>query len=446
MQSYYHATAHPAPERPAFGESVPSPAPPERPLPVEPWTPAFAGVTGTKTTDILIVGAGITGCSAALHLAQRGYSVAVIEAETVGFGASGRSGGQVIAGYNRDLAEITRLVGREDAHALWDLSQEAMGLTRSLIATHGIDCDETAGQLLVALKPRHLRDLESLHAEWSRLGRDGLELWDHATTRQRIASPAYIGGLYDPHGGHLHPLNYTLGLAAAAENAGAVIYEHTPMLGWEPGDPATVHTPQGPIRARFVILAGNAYLWQRERRLGRRIMPVGTYLLATEPLGAERAEALIAGNAAVSDMNFVLNYFRRSAEDRLLFGGRVSYSRLDPANVAAAMRRSMLKVFPQLGDVAVSHAWGGYVAITVNRLPDFGRLAPNVFYAQGFSGHGLALTGLAGKLMAEAVAGQAERFDVFTRIPHHRFPGGTLLRTPLLVAAMALHRLRDALP
>ncbi|MFA7429007.1 MAG: FAD-binding oxidoreductase [Rhodospirillaceae bacterium] len=404
--------------------------------------PALAG---QHAVDVCVVGAGITGCSAALHLAERGYSVAVIEAETIGFGASGRSGGHLIAGYNLRQEAIAQKVGTDDAARLWDLSEDSLRLTHALIDRHAISCHLTPGHVLVAIKPRHVDVLKATAEEWSRLGRPGVELWDTAKTQAAIASRRYIGGLHDPGGGHLDPLAYTLGLARAAEAAGAAFYEASPMTAWEAGDPAIVQTPAGVLRARFVVLAGNAYLWGRERRIGRTIMPVGTYLIATEPLGEDRARALIPGNQAVSDLAFVLDYFRRSPDHRLLFGGGVSYSRHDPRNIAASLRKTMLRTFPQLADVAVDHAWGGSVAITLNRLPEFGRVGPNVLFAHGYSGHGLALAGLAGKLMAEAVAGQAERFDVFTRIPHAAFPGGTALRTPLLVLGAAWHRLRDLL-
>ncbi|MGC2857324.1 NAD(P)/FAD-dependent oxidoreductase [Novispirillum sp. DQ9] len=404
--------------------------------------PALAG---ERTADVCVVGGGITGCSAALHLAERGYRVILVEGEHVGFGASGRSGGQLIAGFNRDQTTLARLVGRDDARHLWALSEEALALTRALIARHGIACALTDGHLQLATRRRHLAELRATAEEWTALGRPGIVVWDRDRTRAAIASDRYIGALCDPGGGHLDPLAYTRGLAAAAEAAGAEIFERSPMTAWTAGDPAVVRTSTGTVRAPFVVLAGNAYLWARERRLGRTIMPVGTYLIATEPLGAARAAALIPGNQAASDLNVVLDYFRRSPDHRLLFGGRVNYSRRAPRDLAAAMRKTMLRAFPQLADVAVEHAWGGFVAITLNRLPQFGRLAPNVLFAQGYSGHGLALAGLAGKLAAEAVAGQAGRFDVFTRIPHAAFPGGTALRTPLLVAGMAWHRLRDLL-
>jgi gamma-glutamylputrescine oxidase len=263
--------------------------------------------------------------------------------------------------------------------------------------------------------------------------------------RAQIASDRYLAGTHDPRSGHLHPLNYTLGLAAAATRAGARLFEGSRALAWEGGETVRVRTAGGSVRCRHLALCGNAWLGDTAPSLARRIMPVGTYIVATEPLGEARARALIANDAAVTDINWVLDYFRRSRDHRLLFGGRVSYSGLDPFNTANATRQRMLQVFPQLRDARIEYSWGGYVDITMNRAPDFGRLAPNVYYLQGFSGHGITLTGIAGKLLAEAIAGTAERFDVFSRIPHREFPGGALLRRPALVLAMLWYRLRDLL-
>jgi len=391
-----------------------------------------------------VIGAGMTGTTAALHLAERGYRVRVLEEHVTGFGASGRSGGQLIAGFAAGLGPIRAQLSPTEVQAYWDLGEEAVTLVKDLIQRHAIACDFAPGHIDVALKRRQVAELEEMAEEWGQLGYKGLEMWDRATTQARVASSRYVGALYDPGGGHLHPLNYTLGLAAVAERAGAIIHEATPMMGFEEtADGVSVRTPHGTVRARWLILCGNAYLWRRVPGMGSRIMPVGTYIVGTAPLGEGRARALIPGNEGVSDINFVLNYFRRSSDHRMLFGGRVSYSRVEPASVARAMRRTMLGAFPDLADVPVEHAWGGYVAITANRLPHFGRLGTRTLFAQGFSGHGVGLTSLAGRLMAEVVAGQEERFDLFARIRHLPFPGGRLLRTPLLVAAMAVHRVRD---
>ena len=419
-RSYYTETASPAPLRPS--------------------------PRGNVKVDAVVVGGGMTGCSAALSLAESGLSVRLLEEHGIGFGASGRSGGQLIAGFAGGLDRVRAHLSADEARDYWDLGVEAVSRVTDRIARHGIACDFAPGHVDVALKARHVRELETMAEDWTALGYPGLALWDRTRTRERIASDAYVGALHDPGGGHLHPLNYTLGLAAAAEAAGAILHEGTPMTAFEDtGDGVLVRTPEGTVRARWLLLAGNAYLWRRVPAIGRRIMPVGTYIVATEPLGEARARALIPGNEGVSDCNFVLNYFRRSADHRLLFGGRVSYSRVEPSSVAEAMRRTMLSVFPDLSTVRVDCAWGGYVAITVNRLPHFGRLGRRVLFAQGFSGHGVGLTTLAGALMAEVVAGQEARFDLMARIPHMPFPGGALLRTPMLVAAMMLHRLRDRL-
>jgi gamma-glutamylputrescine oxidase len=396
--------------------------------------------------DVCIVGAGITGASAALALAERGYKVAVLEGRLAGWGASGRSGGQMIFGYACDQAKLTRLVGMEASRALWDISLEAMTLMRRRIREHAIDCDLADGHLHAAVKPRHMTELEGWARELRRdFGYEPLELWSRERVRGQLASDAYLGGLYDPNSGHVHPLNYTLGLVRAAAGAGARFFEHSPVTRVERGATPVAHTPRGKVRCRHLLLCGNAYLEGIVPEIERKIMPVGTYITATEPLGETRARELIRNNMAVADINFVLDYFRLSADHRLLFGGRVSYSRLDPLNLADAMGKRLRQVFPQLQGVKQQYTWGGYVGITMNRAPHFGRLDGNVYFAQGFSGHGIALTGMAGTLMAEAIAGSAERFDLFGRIPHPDFPGGRLLRTPALVLAMAWYRLRDRL-
>jgi gamma-glutamylputrescine oxidase len=403
-------------------------------------------LTPRRTIRVCVVGGGIAGCSTALHLAQRGYKVALLEARCIAWGASGRSGGQAIAGYASGQQKIVDAVGLQDARKLWDISVEGLNLLRELIATHRIDCDLQTGQLHVAIKERQRHDLLHEKTELEqRFGYTGLKLMERSEVESLLQTHRYCAGLYDSGGAHLHPLNYTLGLAAAAVNAGVQVFEHSTVVSIRPGEPATATTPEGRVRARFVALCCNAYIDNLAPRLRSRIMPVGTYIVATEPLGESRMQALMRKNIAVTDVNFVLDYFRRSADHRLLFGGRVSYSGLDPFNTRSATRRRMINVFPQLSDVKIDYAWGGYVDITINRAPDFGRLHPNVYYVQGFSGHGIALTGVAGKLIAEAIAGQAERFDLFARIPHRNFPGGRLLRTPALMLAMMWYRMRDLL-
>jgi gamma-glutamylputrescine oxidase len=401
---------------------------------------------GDVTTDVAVLGGGIAGCSAALHFAERGYRVTLLEARSVGYGASGRSGGQAIFGLAASQKTLAAQVGREDAHRLFDLSVEALKVTQDLMRTYRIDCDWQGNHVHVAVKSRHVDELkewqQELHEEY---GYRGVRFLDREALRAHVQSLRYPAGLLDPDSGHLHPLKFTLGVARAAESKGATIYENSPVLRYEDGAQVVVHTPHGKVRAAHLVLCGNAYIDGVAPALARRILGVGTYIIATEPLGKERLERLLPSNAAVADINWILDYFRRSADERLLFGGRVSYSSVQPPQLAESMRRRMVRVFPSLADAKVAYAWGGYLDITMSRAPNFGRLASNVYYLQGFSGHGIALTGLAGKLVAEAVAGSAERFDVFTRIPHRDFPGGPVFRRPSLVLAMLYYRLRDLL-
>ena len=425
-RSYYAASAHVAPNHPALAGSV--------------------------DCDVCVVGGGIAGCSTALHLAERGYSVVLLEENRIGWGASGRSGAQAIYGLAAPQSKVRSLVGDDAARTIWDVTVEALALIRERVAKYRIDCDWTQGHMLTAIKQRHDADI---HSELEEL-RDhyhyrSVRYMPRDEVRSILATDRYVGALYDSQSGHLHPLNYTLGLAAAAERAGVRIFEGTRALdftntaGSATGGAARIRTANGEVRSRFVVLSGNVYLGDTARSLTSKIMAVATYIVATEPLGADRARELIRNNAAVSDMNWVLDYFRLSADHRLLFGGRVNYSGLSSFDAPSATRARMLGVFPQLADVRVDFAWGGDVDITMNRAPHFGRLAPNVYFLQGFSGHGIALTGIAGKLVAEAIAGTAERFDVFARIAHADFPGGAALRRPALVLAMLYYRIKDLL-
>lgn len=422
VASYYAASANAAAERPELRGSV--------------------------AADVCVVGGGIAGCSAALHLAERGLKVVLLEDHRIGWGASGRSGAQAIHGVASGQAKLQRLIGAQSARQVWDVSVEALALMRQLIGRFSIKCDWADGYMLTAVKPRHVRELR---AEFAELGDDyrypSLRYLEREELRATLDTDRYLGALYDSNSGHLHPLNYTLGLAAAAESLGAQIFEGTRALSFADagGSQLRITTPQGEVRARHLVLCGNVYLGPTAPALADKIMAVATYIVATEPLGAQRAQQLIRNNAAVSDMNWVLDYFRRSADQRLLFGGRVNYSGLKSFDAPSATRARMLSVFPQLADVQIEYAWGGEVDITLNRAPHFGRLAPNVYFLQGFSGHGIALTGIAGKLVAEAIAGTAGRFDVFARIPHANFPGGAALRRPALVLAMLYYRLKDLL-
>ncbi len=413
-----------------------------------PWQPR-PPLTGEAVTDVVVVGGGFTGLSAALELAERGYAVTLLEAARIGFGASGRNGGHIATAYNQSMATIERLVGREDAGHLWQLYEGAKALIAQRVARHRIDCDLHWGYLLAAVKPRHRGELARSLDEWrDRYGYPYGRLLDRDETRAMVDSPRYVGGLFDEGGGQLHPLNYALGLARAAEAAGVCLHEGSAVTAVTPGPQPVCETAEGRVRARVgVLLAGNAYLKSplpaARRVMQGRIMPVGTYMVATAPLGAARANALIPADVPVADILFVLNYYRLSADRRLLFGGLVNYSGIDRAGLARRLRRTMVHYFPGLADVPVDYAWGGNVAITRNRLPHLGRLDQNILFAQGFSGNGVALTGMAGRVMAEALVAASTRFDVFARLPHGRFPGGPGLRVPALVLAMAWLRLKD---
>jgi len=422
VPSYYAASAHSAPEHPSLDGSV--------------------------EADVCVVGGGIAGCSTALHLAERGMRVVLLEEQRIGWGASGRSGAQAIQGIASGQAKLDRLIGPAAARQVWEVSVEGLTLMRTLIRRFSIDCDWVDGHLSAAVKPRHEADLRAelteLHEGY---GYPSVRYMPRDELRSILATDRYLGALYDSNSGHVHPLNYTLGLAAAAQSMGVQIYGGTRALSFAPSGNAKVRiaTPNGEVRARFLVLCGNVFLGPTAPSLAAKIMAVATYIVATEPLGAARAQELITNNAAVSDMNWVLDYYRRSADHRLLFGGRVNYSGLKSFDAPSATRTRMLGVYPQLKDVRIEYAWGGDVDITLNRAPHFGRLAPNIYFLQGFSGHGIALTGIAGKMVAEAIGSTAERFDVFARIPHADFPGGLALRRPALVLAMLYFRIKDML-
>ncbi len=406
----------------------------------------YPTLQGDVAADVCVIGGGIAGCSTALHLAERGYRVALLEADTIGFGASGRSGGQLLPGYSSGQAPFNTQLGNVVARQIWDLSVEAVQLTQDLITRHHIECDLQQGHLDAAIRPRQYAELQHYQQALSEdYFYPGTRLIERDELREWLATDRYRAALYDPNSAHVHPLNYTLGLAGVATQAGTTIYEHSAATAISGTQTLRITTTQGSVTAKQAVLCCNAYVGALSRTLAQRIMPVGTYIVATEVLGAERIQQLIRRNVAVADTNFILDYFRRSADHRLLFGGRVSYSGRDFRNTAEATRRRMVQVFPQLHEVRLDYSWGGMLDITLNRTPDFGRLQDNLYYLQGFSGHGMALTGLAGKLVAETLAGQSERFDLFTRMPHRHFPGGDLLRTPALVLAMLWYRLRDLL-
>ncbi len=404
---------------------------------------------GDIQADAVVVGAGFSGLSCALELAARGMSVVVLEADRVCSGASGRNGGQAILGYASGQEPFERHLGPGGAKQAWDMSVEAIDLIDQRIAMHGIACDRVRGYLYVATNQRKARELLLEMEQMQNKFGVALDIAQGADVIRHIDSPRYSASAYERISGHLHPLKYGLGLARAARAAGVHIYEASAARALERGARVRLRTAQGSVQADFCVLAGNCTLAEHGPALApeiaARIMPVGTYIVATEPLDPALCKRLIPSNASVCDNHFVLDYFRFSADHSMLFGGRVSYTTMTPTDLAQTMRARLLKVFPQLGSAKIDHVWGGFVDISMNRAPDFGRVTPNVYYLQGFSGHGVALTGLAGKLAAEAISGQAGRFDLLARLPHRDFPGGAWLRTPSLVLGTLYARLRDQL-
>jgi gamma-glutamylputrescine oxidase len=408
--------------------------------------PGYPALSADVDCDVAVVGGGLAGLSAALELRAKGFDTVLLEAREVGWGASGRNGGQAIHGLACDQETIEAQVGLEEARRVWAMSIEALDLIRQRITDHDIDCDWRDGYLGLATSRGKAEDLNRWADRMAEVYGTEFTRIPEAEVRRWIDSPRYKGGIHDPRSGHLHPLKYALGMAEAAAQAGARLHENTTVKAVEPhANGVRIRTSQGQVNAKQALLAGNVYLQGVAPKLEDRIMPVGTYIVCSAPISGALCDSLVPTRSAVCDTNFVLDYFRPTNDNRLLYGGRVSYSTLTPRNLAQGMRERMVSTFPQLAGVGVEHAWGGFVDITMNRAPDFGRLSPHLYYLQGFSGHGLALTGLAGKLVAEAMGGDASRFDVFARLKHHAFPGGRWLRTPALVLGMAWYRLRDLL-
>lgn len=417
--SYYAATANP------FGRRKP--------------------LHGTATADVVVVGGGFTGLSAALSAAEAGFSVVLIEAKRIAWAASGRNGGQMIPGLRWGAIELVARFGEEQGRRLVALGHQATASVRNRIARHAIACDLRDGHFHAASKAAHLDDLrrevELLHRL---IDYRAAAVVSRADVPRFVASGIYHGGVYDAEGGHLHPLNYALGLARAAEHAGVRIFEDSPALAMDHGSPVRVTTPAGAVTARHGVLACDSDIGSVEPSMRNRMMPVVNYNVATRILADDEARALIPSNAAVAESRFVLNYYRLTADNRLLFGGGEKYTPAPPPSIAGFVRPYIEQVFPQLRGIDIAFGWGGHVGVTANRLPQFGRIG-NTLYAQGYSGHGVLLTTLAGELVAEALRGTAERFDLMASLPQPGFPGGPLLRHPLYVLGMLYYALRDRL-
>lgn len=415
--SYYAHSAHPAPARPPL--------------------------QGATQADVCIVGAGYTGLSAGIALAEAGLRVVVLEKARVGWGASGRNGGQIVHSFSRDIDVIEAHHGPAVARPLAAMMFEGAQVIRERVARYRIDCDLKDGGIFAAINPAKARGLVAQKKLWERCGHPGLSLVDSPADVQRLVNTRrYSALLVDPTGGHFHPLNLALGEAAALEGLGGTIHEDCAVLRIERGEPATVHTAQGQVRARWVIVACNAYIGTLEPALAAKSMPCGTQVIATEPLGA-LADELIPSDHCVEDNNFLLDYFRLSADKRLVYGGGVVYGARDPKEVKALIRPQMLKTFPQLHDTRIDFGWTGNFLLTLSRLPQVGTLARNIYYSQGCSGHGITFTHLIGRVLGEAVKGDATRFGAFAKLPHHPFPGGRLLRVPFTAIGALWYQMRD---
>ena len=405
----------------------------------------YPRLKGAGSCDVCVIGAGFTGISAALELAERGYKVSVVEANRVGWGASGRNGGQLIGGISGE-ERLKKSGGKDNSDLVWQMRWAGHEIIKQRVEKYSIDCDLKFGYMDVAIKPRHWRDLEE-HYEY--LQRPDFPYETRLVPKQDITgvigTEAYIGGLVNMADGHLHPLNLCLGEAAAAVQQGAEIYEQSPVTRIEHGNKPRVHTAQGSLTCDFVVLAGNAYHHLETRHLGGFVFPAGSYIIATEPLSDEQVREINPLDLAVCDPNYVLDYFRLSADKRLLFGGRCNYSGREPRSIRKSMFPRMVKIFPQLKDARIDYEWGGRIGVVINRVPHVGRLDDNIFYSQGYSGHGVNVTHLAGQVVADAIAGTYERFDVFEKVKHVRIPGGQWVGNQLLALGMIYYRLLDLL-
>jgi gamma-glutamylputrescine oxidase len=399
---------------------------------------------GSTDADVCVVGAGYTGLNTAIELAKRGWKVVVLEAARVGWGASGRNGGQIVHSYSRDLDVIEARYGREVAAPLAAMAFEGAAVLRQNVKDFDIDCHLHDGGIFAAVTRRQARHLENHKALWERYGHPGLDIVSGADMGRHVDSDRYEALLVDPTGGHFHPLRLAQGEAAAVERLQGKIHEQSPVVRIERGAKPIVHTATGRVRCRAVVVACNAYIGDLEPTLQSRTMPCGTQVIATEPLG-ERAKALLPQNFCIEDCNYLLDYFRLSNDGRLIYGGGVAYGAPDLGRIERIVRPKMLKTFPQLANVRIEYAWTGNFQLTLNRLPDVGRLADNIWYSHGCSGHGVTFTHLIGRVLAEAIDGQESRFDAFARLPHLPFPGGRAMRVPFTALGAWYYDLRDRL-
>ncbi len=408
------------------------------------YEPQFPALEGDHHYDVCVVGAGYSGINTAIELQQRGYRVAVVDRFQVGWGASGRNGGQLIRGIGHGLEQFRKEIGEEGIQALAHMGFEAVDIVKQRIADFDIQCDLKLGYCDLANRKRHLRDFEEEKAWLDRVGYPHeTELLEQSEMHQVVGSDRYVGGLIDRGSGHLHPLNLIHGEALAAAYLGVHIFEHSPVIRIDEGDTCTVITDRGRIECNTLVLCANAYVQGLNSTLESKVLPAGSYIIATEPLPEDIHTRVLPQDMAVCDQRVALDYYRLSADKRLLFGGRCNYSGRDPKHIAATMRPDMLKVFPYLEDVKIEFEWGGMIGIGANRLPQVGRLKPNVYFAQAYAGHGVNASHMAARLIAESIHGETERIRHLEAVRHMRFPGGHRFRSPLLALGMSYYRLLD---
>ncbi|MGR4042013.1 FAD-binding oxidoreductase [Pseudomonas sp. JDS08PS003] len=394
--------------------------------------------------DVCVIGAGYTGLSSALFLAEAGYSVTVLEAAKVGFGASGRNGGQLVNSYSRDVDVIEERYGEKSAEVLGSMIFEGADIIRQRIQHYDIQCDYRPGGIFAALNNKQLKGLAEQKRNWERLGNHNLKMLDKAQIDREVGTKNYIGGLLDMQGGHIHPLNLALGEASAIIGLGGKIFEQSAAVEITYGEPNVIRTAKGVVRAKYLLIAGNAYLQQDlDPRVTRKSMPCGSQIVVTEQLPEQLARSLISNNYCVEDCNYLLDYFRLTGDNRLLYGGGVVYGAREPDDIEQLIRPKILKTFPQLKDVKIDYRWTGNFLLTMSRMPQFGRIEKNAYYMQGYSGHGVTCSHLAGKLIAEMIRGDAERFNAFASLPHMPMIGGRTFQAPLTAMGAAYYALRD---
>ena len=407
-------------------------------------TAPFPQLTEATTADVCVIGGGLSGVNTALELAERGYSVVLLEARQIGWGASGRNGGQLIRGLGHGLEPFKNQIGQEGIDAITRMGLEAVEIVRDRVAKYDIDCDLTWGYCDLANKPAHMKDFQK---EYDLLKshdyRHHIEMLPKERMSEVVGSDIYVGGMIDMGSGHVHPLNLVLGEAQAAAKMGVRIFEMSEVIDIKQGQPLVIKTALGQVTAQTTVICGNAYVGELNRKLGRKILPAGSYVIATEPLDPDMAKKVLPQNMAVCDQKLALDYFKLSSDNRLLFGGLCNYSGRDPASIEGVLKPHLLKVFPELKSIKIDYQWGGMIGIGANRLPQIGRLQSNIYYAQAYSGHGLNATHMAAKLIAESIHQESKRIEVFEKVSHMTFPGGRYLRSPLLATGMLYKRIRE---